>query len=394
MDANFKLKLLNGPLSGRELHLPPGPFTVGGEDCDLVLPLEGDAVAMLEVSDQAVTLISETRCWVAGRRHPPGLLPAHTMIDLAGLHFVLGSVDVTLVAPATIPRGRTRRIGWALTAAAIGVVGALSWVFYPKVPAPQSAPQDWLSHTLRTAPRLTALWLNDATVILSGRCRDCSQLSAITERLHAAGVRLQQEAVCDDELKRSVHAVLANYGYLEVSVTLDADDRATIDGPVRNDHRFAELAAALDEVPGLCAWQLSNSNADELAALFTQLQAADLLTGLSVVRGERGWVLSGQLEPARQVALLRLLSMWNTEPERRGPLRFLSVASTARAGDYLSSAIAGVGGNASAPFLELANGMRLQPGSPVLQGMRVMAISPAGISLSSGERIAFLPLHQ
>lgn len=393
METNFKLKLLNGPLSGRELHLPPGPFTVGGGDCDLALPLEGEVIATLEVSPQAVRLASETPCWVAGRRHPPGPLPVHTVIDVAGLHFVFGPADAALPAPAVIPRSRTQRMSSAMVAVAIALAATLGWVFYPTTPASRPTPRDWLPQALRTEPGLAARWLGDGTLVLSGRCRDCGRLSGLTERLRAAGVRLQQETVCDDELKRSVRALLANYGYSDVSVTLDADGRAAIDGPVRNDGRFTELADTLDKLPGLRGWQLSDRSASELAALLSRLGAGDLLTGLSAVRGERGWVLSGQLEPARQTALASRLSEWNAESGRREPLRFINVASTAKANDYLPAAIAGVGGNATEPFLELANGMRLQSGSPVLQGMRVMAISPAGISLASDQRLVFLPLH-
>lgn len=393
MDAHFKFKLLNGPLSGRELSIPSGVFTVGAEDCDLVMPLEGGANARLDVSPQAVLLVSETPCWVAGKPRMPGPLPANVLIDLAGLHFVCGPIDATLSTPAAVPRARKRRVGWVIAAAAIGLAAGLSWMCYPAARIPAPKPRDWLPAALGVEPRLTTRWIDDQTLVLSGRCEDREQLSVIVARLHAAGVRLRQETVCDDELSQSVRALLADYGYSDVSVTLNADDHAVIDAAVRNDARLTTLAEALDKLPGLRGWHLSDHRADELAALLPRLQAAGMLAGLSALRSDHGWVLSGQLSPDRQTLLARMLAEWNAEPGRKNLLRFIYAASAAQAADYLPATIASVGGNAQASFLELTNGMRLQPGSPVLRGMRVLAISAEGISLVNDQQLAFLPLH-
>ncbi len=397
MDALFKFKLLNGPLSGRELYVPSGAFTVGAEDCDLVLPLEGGAKARLDISPQVVELVSETSCWVSGKPHVPGPLPANVLIDLAGLHFVLGPIDAVLPTPAAVPRARTRRQAWAIAAAATGLTAALaaglSWTFWPAAPLARPTPRDWLPAVLSVEPRLTTHWIDDRTLMLSGRCGDRDQMSELIARLRAAGVRLRQETVCDDELKQSVRALLADYGYTDVSVTLNADDRVVIDAAVRSDERTATLARALDKLPGLRGWEISDRRANEFKALLPRLQAAGVLSGLSVLRGDRGWVLSGQLAPYRQIALASLLAEWNAEPGQNDVLHFINAASAAHVTDYLPAAIASVGGNAQASFLELTNGMRLQLGSPVLQGMRVLAINAEGVSLASDQKLAFLPLH-
>ncbi|MDE1715379.1 type III secretion system inner membrane ring subunit SctD [Chromobacterium amazonense] len=391
MEAAFKLKLLNGPLAGRELFLPEGAFTVGDGDSDLSLPLEGGGTATLEVSADAVMLSSPAACWVDGRRCAPGPLPQRRAVDLAGVHLVLGPADGELGSPPVPPRGGAHRRAAAVLLAALALAAALGWTLTPAAPAPPPAPRAWLPQALRAEPGLTARWLGNDVLELTGRCRDSGQLLTLTTRLRAAGVRLRQETVCDDELRLSVRALMASYGYPDATVTLDAAGHADIDGPVAGD--TAALAAALDKLPGLAGWRLSDRGADELAALLPRLKAAGLLSGLSAARGDQGWLLSGQLDEARQARLAAFLQTANAEPGRALPLRFVGAASRAKAADYLPAAMAGVGGNAEAPYLQLANGMRLLPGSPVRQGLRVAGIDADGVSLAGARELIFLPLH-
>lgn len=393
MDASFKLKLLNGPLAGRELFLPLGPFTVGGGDSDLSLPLEGGAVATLEVSADAVSLGSRTPCWVGGRSRPSGPLPPNAAIDMAGLHFVLGPADAELGAPKAPPRDGLKRSAAAILAATLALAAAFAWAAMPADPPAAPGPRAWLPQALAAEPGLSARWLDGGGLLLSGRCRSSEKLSALTARLRAAGVRLRQETVCDDELRRSVRALLGSYGYPDVTVSLDAQGRADIDGQVESDARFAELSAALDQLPGLQGWRFTDRGADALAALLDRLRQAGLLSGLSAARTEQGWVLSGQLDAARQAALDALLARFNAEAGKSGRFRFISAASTAQPADYLPAAISGVGGNVREPYLELANGMRLQPGSPIKRSMRIVAITPAGVSIAGNRQLVFLPLH-
>ncbi|MFM0515378.1 type III secretion system inner membrane ring subunit SctD, partial [Paraburkholderia sp. RL17-373-BIF-A] len=254
--------------------------------------------------------------------------------------------------------------------------------------------RELLSSFVRVEPQLDARWLDDKTLMLSGRCHDLDKLSALIEKLRADGVRLQQEMVCDEDLKRSVRALLANYGYNDVLLMLSADGLVSIDGPVRNDALFPELVDALDKIPGLRDWQISNRTADELGQLLSKLRIANLLTGVSAVRSERGWMLSGQFEPERLEALTSLVASWNIQVGSPTPMRFVSATAAAvRSTDYFPAAISIVGGNANSPFLELANGMRLTVGSSALSGTRIVDISAAGVSLIDGQRLIFLPLR-
>ncbi|VVE55773.1 type III secretion system inner membrane ring subunit SctD [Pandoraea sputorum] len=392
MDAAFKLKLLSGPLAGHELLLPPGPFSVGGDDSDLALPLEGGGTATLEVGEGGVALSSATPCWVNGRRCAPGALPPRQVVDLAGVALVWGPADAELGHPRVPPRGGAHGQVTGVLLVALALAGALGWALKPVAVPPPPTVRDWLPQALKDVPGLSARWLGENTLELSGRCRDSGKLQLLTARLRAADVRLRTETVCQDELLQALRALMASFGYIDVTVTLDAAGRADIDGPIAGDG--AALADALDRLPGLTGWRLTDRGADELRALLPRLQAAGLLSGLSATRAERGWLLSGQLDAGQQARLQDFVQRVNGEPGRMLPLRFVGASRGEARTDYLPAAIAGVGGNAEAPYLQLSNGIRLVVGSLLARGMRVVAIGASGVSLAGNRELVFLPLHR
>lgn len=391
MHTPFKLKLLNGPLCGRELFLPLGPFTLGDDESDLLLPLEGGNCATLEVTADAVLLTSITPCWVAGQCQAPGPLPLLQAIDLGGIHLVLGESDAELGTPTVPPRDTPRRRIASVLLATLLLAGALGWALQPEPQPHISTPQEWLPLALHNEPGLSAHWLGDNALELAGHCHDSSQLLQLTTRLHASGVRLRQLAVCDDDLQRSIQALLASNGYPDVTVTLDERGNAEIDGPVEGDTEV--LASELDTLPGLASWHLSDHGANELASLLSKLQRASLLSGLSATRNDQGWLLSGQLDPQRQARLEMYLQQLNAEPWHPQPVRFIGSGNHANADDYLPAPIASIGGNTQDPYLLLTNGMRLLPGSPVQQGMHLVAITPDGVSIAGSHALIFLPLQ-
>lgn len=102
MSFLFKLRLLNGPLVGRELALPAGELTLGEGDVDLQVPLEGlvaDRRVVLLVSEKGVFLTSKVACWIDGKpcEDHTAALPLAQVIDLAGQGLLLGLVDSTLL---------------------------------------------------------------------------------------------------------------------------------------------------------------------------------------------------------------------------------------------------------------------------------------------------------
>lgn len=396
METYFKLKLLNGPLCGHELHLPQGEFTIGGKGCDLLLPLEGGGNAMLEVSTETVSLTSGTACWIEGVRYSAGVLPPGKAIDLAGVHLVLAKADAVFATP----RVSSRKSSWGLpflimffTLLLAGLAGGVFWLVLSFQPPPplSSLSHAQVSRILQSEPGLSTSWTGNDTLSVSGHCKDSIKLMPLIAQLQATGIRLHLEGVCNDELLRSIRILLDIYGYPKAIVTLDAAGSASIDGVFTDD--TTELASALDKLPGLTGWHFSDSGAEELNALLPRLQAANLLNGLSASRSESSWLFSGQMDAGQQERLTAFISQVNAEANRKFRLRFIGTGGNVNPLDYLPAPAAGIGGNAQALYLQLTNGMRLLSGSPVKQGMRVIDITTSGVSLAGHQTLIFLPLH-
>ncbi|TDR76582.1 type III secretion system inner membrane ring subunit SctD [Paludibacterium purpuratum] len=391
----FKLWLLNGPMAGRALNLPPGVFTIGTDDADLALPLQQGRMATLTVAPDGVLLQDDTPCWVDGQSVRPGALPLGHFIDLAGLHFVLGPSDGERASVSAVARARPRSV-WLMLALGVSCVLAtalgLAWWLAP-APTVSPPPQQWVAAALRPFPDVLAEWQDDGVLRVSGRCPDSAALAMLRTRLDAAGVRYQWLAQCDDELLRSVQALLHNYGYPHAIVTLTADGKAQIQETVRNDERFAQLTDALDHLPGLAGWQIVDRFGQEFDRLLARLRADRQLDGLSVRQGRFSWVVSGELPPARVERVRALLNDLTHRGELSMPAHLVNAASTASAGEFLPADIAGIDGSRTSPFLTLTNGMRLLLGATVRQQMLIVAIHPDGVSLAGRNTLVFLPIH-
>jgi type III secretion protein D len=388
----IRIRLLNGPLAGRVLRLPSGPFSIGGDQSDLALSLEGGGAATLEVSPTGVTLQDGVPCWVEGQPVRAGRLPSGRFIDLAGLHFVIG---VDALDPVTLPavaRARLRRPWYwlALLLAALALTLGLAWWSLP-APAVQPPLRTWLPLAMRPFPEVQIAWLPNGALRLFGRCADSSALAELRAEVERAGVRYQWLVQCDDELLASVRALLHSYGYSDVTVTLGADRQATIQGNIRNDARFAALTDALDHLPGLAGWQTGDSTAQEFQRLLSRLRADGLLAGLSIRHGRQSWVVSGWLTPERRARLHVLLDDLLRQGVLTRPAHLADAQSMASARDFLSADIAAIDGNRAAPYLTLSNGVRLLAGASVGQAMRIEAIHPDGVSLAGRDQLVFLP---
>lgn len=432
MSFLFKLRLLNGPLAGRELALPAGELTLGQGDVDLQVPLEGlvtDRHVVLLVSEQGFFLTSAVACWVAGKawedRTAP--LPLAQVIDLAGQGLLLGTVDSTLPLLPLPPRivaadeqtGVTRLNNnrAALREAArhygrwIGRAGAStlmiglllaggSWLLSATaighgLPT-QSELVPWLTQQLQQ-PGLSGLgfaWEGDGTIRFKGHCLDSRPFNALMIQLRRYGVLLREPMICQDQLLNNIRYVLHLFGYEQVTVSAtDKPGEVAIQGAVQADDRWRQVVDMLAVMPGLAHWSVENPGDKQLKALLTQLRKAGLLGKLSIARSGDRLVVSGRLVPAQREKLNQQLAQFSQRWEPAPVVIYQNIRPSEERQQLFPAAIVSVGGCEQNPFLELASGQRLQVGARLPNGYQIVAIDGVhGVELSREGQLVHVPL--
>ncbi|MBK5415416.1 type III secretion system inner membrane ring subunit SctD [Pseudomonas sp. TH31] len=407
MDWTYKLKWLNGPLSGRELALPVGELEIGGSDSDIALCLELEAQATLSMTEEVIRLVSVTPVWVDGQ--PWDLeqaLPLGRVIDLAGQAFVLGLSADELSMRAVPTREKagitTARSRWPWWAGSLGgamvvlVVGLMVWL--PVAMLPTLDLDDWLATQLQD-PQLSGLSAQrdrHGTLVLKGVCHSSLSVEGLRLKLREMGVLLHDESVCADTLLESVRSVLSLSGYQNVEVKNEVPlNRVVIFGNIVADATWQRASAQLRTIQALESWRVVNDQALLFDDLLNRLESRQALEGLSIRVSDSTFWVSGQVGHEGLVAVTEVLDAFNLQGPPRLPAVFQSIPGMASADRYLPSPIVGIAGNVDSPYVELANGMRLQPGSVLPSGYRVYELNRWSMALLKGQDLISLPLdHQ
>lgn len=409
MEFLFKLKWLNGPLAGSELDLPAGDIRLGGEDPDIVLPLELGVDTVLTVSPQGVTMAPPLPVWSDGLPWDASQpLPLGPVIDLAGQALVLveagGRWPSQLVLPArrrlppktNSPRGFPRK-GWVAAFVAVvlllAVVAGL-WVMSKDEPPFQ--PAAWLAQQMAD-PELAGLHAEldaQGVVQLTGLGASSQRIQRLREQLARQGLHVRDQSQAADALRQQVRRVLALYGYHNIEVVPGPSwDQVVIYGAIQANDAWLRTSEQLRMLRGLKDWRVVNDHAELFRLLLRQLTNPSLLDGLSIEVSGNELLISGQLEPARAQALAVRIEAFNSDGPPRLRARFQNIPAAQRMTELLPAAIVSVGGNANAVYLELANGMRLQQGGTLPNGYQIFALSHAVLTLIKDQRLISIPLH-
>lgn len=431
MSFLFKLRLLNGPLAGRELTLPAGELTLGQGDVDLQVPLEGllpERRIVLQVSEQGVCLTSKVACWIDGSpwEDHTAVLPLSQVIDLAGQGLLLGAVDSTLPLlpmPRRVPaegeqkvvvrpndstsfretlRRHSRR-GWQVGATTLmigSLLGGGSWLLSAMAlghgEPTQAELTPWLTQQLQQ-PSLSGLefaWESDGSIRFKGHCLDSRPLNAVMIQLRRHGILLREPMICQDQLLNNIRYVLHLFGYEQCTVaSTDQPGVVAIRGAIQADERWRQVVDMLAVMPGLAYWSVENQGDKQLKALLSQLREAKLLSKLSVARSGDRLVVSGRLPPAEQEQLNQQLAQFSQRWKPAPVVIYQNIRPSEERQQLFPAAIVSVGGCEQNPFLELASGQRLQVGARLPNGYQIVAIDGVhGVELSREGQLVHVPL--
>lgn len=425
------LTLLDGPLAGRPMPLPPGTLTIGDSDSDIAMTLDHGAQIALGVDDDGVRLLTPAPVWVDGvpvaasddRAADTLRLPLHTAIDLAGLGIWLGdgsesapvptpkrperrpehtaSPRMTLApespqaaeAPARRARAPTAWIAVTGLSLLIAAAGVAIWrTGTANVIAAPPPPDALKALAARVAPGVVLDHSGNA-VRLSGGCIDDDALARLRAEARWLGKALSDETWCPANSIQTVRTLLRLHGFGTAQVSVTPDGEVLIGAPTVADARWRSAANALDALALPYGWRVAEGTADSFERLLKTLRDAGQLRGIDIARDRNGWRLTGALTVGRQASLKGIVDTWNTGdnamPVRIEPLP-PQIPTLAETG--FSAPLVSIGGSPNAPQITLADGTRLTQGARLPGGTRVIAIHTGGVSIGSHDRLFYLPL--
>ena len=401
MAGQFKLRLLSGELIGRELILPEGVFTLGEQGCDILLPLPLGKILTLVISENQVMLQSPDVVWINGVRHDSQQsIPLRQAIEVAGLALVLGEETDILSEIKVTRRSGPRLLLWLSLVTFILLLLLLVFIFwftqqsnrlFAYLP-PSISTQ--LSQQLKKPPLegIKAAWLADGSVSLSGHCTSSSAVIQLQNFLVSNHVIFRNQLICDDRLVASVIEVLHQYGYQDIEVYTGKDAGSiTLHGAIEMGEKWLRVQKALATIAGLKGWTVINSQDGQIPQLVECLRKIGLLGYLSMTQSNKEIVISGMLSPEQQQHLKEALAVFSLQPDAI-PIRYQNIPASDQTTQLLPAAIVSYGGNNNSRFVQLASGVRLQQGTVLENGYKVILIGERGISLLKSNHLVQIPM--
>ncbi|WP_145509104.1 type III secretion system inner membrane ring subunit SctD [Yersinia alsatica] len=403
MAVRFKLRLLSGELNGRELSLPEGEFTLGEQGCDVLLPLSQGQVLTLIIKENQIMLQVSGTVWVNGFKHDlQDPIPLRQVIETGGLALILGE-ETDVLSEIKIPRrAGAHLLLWLSVVTFVLLLLLVMLIFWftqqssrlfsylpPDIPTQLS--------TQLKQPALEGIragWLSDGSVMLSGHCTSSSAVIQLQNFLVRNQIVFRNKLVCDDHLTASVSDVLHQYGYQDIEVrTGKTPGNVILYGAIEMGGQWLKVQETLATVAGLKGWTVVNSHNGQIPRLVEHLRALGLLGYLSMTQSPKDIVISGVLSPEQQQQLKQMLTTLAGPQSDELPVRYQNIPASDQTTQLLPAAIASYGGNSHSKFVQLANGTRLQQGTVLPNGYKIIFISELGISLLKENSLIQIPMN-
>lgn len=395
MNSQWKIRLLGGVLNGREIILHQGTLSIGEQQCDLLLPLQGHSHLTLTVeAEQLFINTGGAPLRVNGRcASPQQALPAGSVIETAGIVMAVGPVNMNL-ATCTLPT-RSRHsliLPGALLLVLLPLLALLSSSLTAVSQVP-SASQQLVSLLSRyQLDKLQTSWLRDGSVTLSGYCDQQAQLDKLLWQLNAKGIIYRNLAICNDQIARNVSEILSQGGYQNVQVITENPGSVIINADITNGKQWQKVQDNLRNVEGLRQWRIENQQEITSNAIINTLLASGLADKLSLTPTGKTFVISGIVDSNEQPHLKKILAQLKTEFPTQS-IDYQAIATPSNENQLLPSPIEGVITGQRGTYLMLKNGERLQVGSRLADGTTLISLTPNAFSLRHHGALITIPLR-
>ncbi|RLV59790.1 EscD/YscD/HrpQ family type III secretion system inner membrane ring protein [Parashewanella curva] len=400
MPSKFKILWLNGPLSGRQLVIPEGTFTVG-EDGDVLAVLDKLKLIEFDVNEEKVELITQTPVWIDGIKPDETIteIPLGSVIEIEGIAFILGLSSEEIQKKAIPKRKLTKKRASNLLLIGLSAFSALLILalLVDPVEAPQHevTPQEWVSQrlTLNELDGIKALWSDNGVVTFNGFCDDSRKLAQFIEEVKNHGILFVEHAECTDQLVTDVRQVLGQNGFKNVTVTQDpTPGSVTITGAIQAGEEWDKAVKMLKGISGLMSWHVLNQSGVQLQTLIDELRKKDLLANLMLTQLDEAIVITGEVDRKVEEKVMKAARALKPIQQNGIKLVFQNIPVRNEVNRILTSAIVSFGGSHDDPFIELENGVRLSQGSEIDNGYVIKFIDINGIDLSKSGQVIHIPL--
>lgn len=403
----YKLKLLNGPLYGRELKLREGILRLGSEsaESDIVLTLEGGAdFIALDAQPDSVMLTTPGAGWI-GECAVENIdkIPLREPVMLAGVALVLGDVDDDLshFTQWQYPDTRKGAKAGLISLIFLGLLAAtFSVIYWNKIQSeedrPVFNPQQYVEQYQKqhSLSEIKVNWVTPTRLEITGWCWHENNMTPLLAVLRQHQIAFSNQAICQDSLLRNVQYAIQLYGYANFQVE-PGDERGEviINGAVEDDGRWQEVMKLLSTMPGLKKWNVVNQSESQTAQIIQLLKKNFLLGKLSIRKTNGRIIISGKLNDKDVDLLAGIIRKFMQSNPAAAPMVYQNIQTTDSVSGVLPAPIISVGGNESSPYLELSNGMRLQKGAALPSGYIIRNIdSNNGVELSRHGLLVHIPL--
>lgn len=411
MNAQFKVRLLNGVLNGREILLPKGIFTFGEKDCDVLLWLPDNHILTLRIEENEIFMESQSRVWVNGAlfdiKHP---LPLHQVIETDGIYMVLGAHD-DILNPMPLPKHLDQKPSLWLSISVIVLLLIFSagawWLSSNKKTFLKSGEKKMIQHEPTDIPtQLTkklkelkledvkTFWQPDGSVTFNGYCQSSKTLKNVQDFLLENGVAYRNNLICDDSLMSNVKNVFLQFGYRDIQVTMgNQHNTVVIQGLIESGPEWIKVQEALSSIVGLKGWSVVNNQGQQVKLLIKYLREWDLLGYLNMQQNKESIIMSGWLSPEQQKQLHKMLDSIHQKDPAFPTVIYQNIPVMDQSAQILPSPVVSYGGNVKSVFIDLENGQRLQPGTVLSNGYKVIFIGRQGMQLIKGNHMIHIPLN-
>lgn len=383
MNNQWKIRLIDGVLHGREIGLPDAGLTLGERGCDVCLPLTRAAKIALTIKDGKLYIdTGGAPVRVNGRRHRQGgALPATGILQTAGVTLAFGCQQDCL-AEMTLP-ARNAAFLWTAALAVVLLATLLTGLWLSGAARESGPGIPGRVEMLLQQPgmgKVKAAWAPDGVLTLSGYCAEGAQMGAVRQRLASWGVVFRDRVVRGDLLARDVQDLLQQAGYAGARVRSTAPGEVCIQGDITMGKRWTALLPQLRLIPGLRRWHIENRHALQSRAIIAALRESGLLGEISVTPVGDAYTLSGVLDEPGKDRLNRLLDRLRARFPGMA-LSYQAVPASADGAQRLPSPAAGIIHSRHGDYLMLENGVRLQVGSQLPDGGEVIALTDRAIAI-------------